>query len=259
MLASLQLLPEQPAAELLDCIQSADELGYYACYSADEIYHKDAWLLLASAARTTEAVRLGPCVAPIFIRDPTYVAQLAATLDELSGGRAEVVFGIGNIAMLEQYGIEWRGTRPIARLREAHEVMRTLLDQGSIDHAGDFYRYSGREHLRAPRTGAPAAEDRRDGRPQVDGAAGEIADGLHTAAAYSDEALAYVVSRFEAGAERPAGAEQASTWVTRCSARSPPTGRSRSAPRGSSPPSTSRRCRRRCSSATASPRRRWRR
>ena len=77
------------------------------------------------------------------MRDPTYVAQLAATLDEFSGGRAEVVFGIGNIAMLEQYGVEWRGTRPIARLREAHEVMRTLLDQGSIDVAGDFYRYSG--------------------------------------------------------------------------------------------------------------------
>jgi len=89
------MLPEQPADELLDCIQSADELGYYACYSADEIYHKDAWLLLASAARTTDAVRLGPCVAPIFMRDPTHVAQLAATVDELSGGRAEVVFGIG--------------------------------------------------------------------------------------------------------------------------------------------------------------------
>ena len=64
MLASFQMLPEQPADELLDCIQSADELGYYACYSADEIYHKDAWLLLASAARTTDAVRLGPAWRP---------------------------------------------------------------------------------------------------------------------------------------------------------------------------------------------------
>ena len=106
MLASFQMLPEQPASELLDSIQVADELGYYACYSADEIYHKDAWLLLAAAARTTRSVRLGPCVSPIFMRDPTYVAQLAATLDELSAGREEIVFGIGNIAMLEQYGVE---------------------------------------------------------------------------------------------------------------------------------------------------------
>jgi 5,10-methylenetetrahydromethanopterin reductase len=41
------------------------------------------------------------------MREPTYVAQLAATLDELSDGRAEVVFGIGNIAMLEHTA--WSG------------------------------------------------------------------------------------------------------------------------------------------------------
>src|SRR6201987_4955651 len=137
------MLPEQPAGELLDAIVLADRLGYYGCYSADEIYHKDAWLLLAAAAQSTKRIRLGPCVAPIYMREPTYVAQLAATLDELSAGRAEVVFGIGNIAMLEQYGVEWRGTRPIARLREAHHVLRTLLDEGAIDFEGDFYSYSG--------------------------------------------------------------------------------------------------------------------
>ena len=43
--------------------QTADELGYYACDSADEIYHKDAWVLLAAAAGPTARIRLGPCVA----------------------------------------------------------------------------------------------------------------------------------------------------------------------------------------------------
>ena len=109
MRVSFQMLPEQPAVELLDSIRMADELGFYGCYSADEIYHKDAWLLFAAGARQTERIRLGPCVAPIYMREPTYVAQLAATLDELSDGRAEVVFGIGNIAMLEQYGVSGAG------------------------------------------------------------------------------------------------------------------------------------------------------
>ena len=112
MQVSLQLIPEQPASELLEAIEIADELGYYACYSADEIYHKDAWLLFAAAAPRTERIRLGPCVAPIFMRDPSYIAQLAATLDELSDGRAEVVIGIGNIAMLEQYGVAVAGHSP---------------------------------------------------------------------------------------------------------------------------------------------------
>jgi 5,10-methylenetetrahydromethanopterin reductase len=82
MLFSLQMLPEQSAQELLDAAALADRLGYHACYSADEIYHKDAWLLLAAIAQRTEQIRLGPCAAPIYMREPTYIAQLAATLDD---------------------------------------------------------------------------------------------------------------------------------------------------------------------------------
>jgi 5,10-methylenetetrahydromethanopterin reductase len=199
---SLQLIPEQPASELLEAIEIADELGYYACYSADEIYHKDAWLLFAALAQRTERIRLGPCVAPIYMREPTYVAQLAATLDELSGGRAEVVFGIGNIAMLEQYGVEWRGTRPIARLREAHHVMRTFLDEGSIDFEGDFYGYSGVTTAARPIQERLPLKIGAMGGPKSMELAGEIADGLHTACAYSPEALGYAVKHFRAGVER---------------------------------------------------------
>ena len=37
MLLSFQMLPEQPAPELLDAVALADGLGYHGCYSADEI------------------------------------------------------------------------------------------------------------------------------------------------------------------------------------------------------------------------------
>ena len=202
MRVSFQMLPEQPAAELLDAIAAADALGYYGCYGADEIYHKDVWLLLAAAAQRTHRIRLGPCLAPIYMREPTYIAQLAATLDELSGGRAEVVFGIGNIAMLEQYGVEWRGTRPMARLREAHHVMRTLLDEGAIDFAGDFYRYSGVTTASRPVQEHLPLEVGAMGGPRSMELAGEIADGLMTACAYSPEALRYAVEHFQAGVAR---------------------------------------------------------
>jgi 5,10-methylenetetrahydromethanopterin reductase len=202
MLVSFQMLPAQPARELLDAVALADRLGYYACYSADEIYHKDAWLLFAALAERTERIRLGPCVAPIYMREPTYVAQLAATLDELSDGRAEVVFGIGNVAMLKQYGVEWRGTRPIARLREAHHVMRTVLDAGSIDFEGDFYTYSGVTTAARPVQEHLPLKIGAMGGPKSMELAGEIADGLHTACAYSPEALGYAVEHFRAGVKR---------------------------------------------------------
>jgi 5,10-methylenetetrahydromethanopterin reductase len=202
MRVSFQMLPEQPAPELLDAIAAADALGYYACYSADEIYHKDAWLLFAAAAQRTGRIRLGPCVAPIYMREPTYVAQLAATLDELSDGRAEVVFGIGNIAMLEQYGVEWRGTRAIARLREAHRVMRTVLDDGAIDFSGDFYRYTGVTTASRPVQEHLPLKIGAMGGPKSMELAGEIADGLLTACAYSPVALDYTVEHFQAGVAR---------------------------------------------------------
>jgi 5,10-methylenetetrahydromethanopterin reductase len=200
--ASLQLIPEQPVDQLLAAVAAADELGYYACYSADEIYHKDAWLLLAAAAGRTKRIRLGPCVAPVYMRDPTYVAQLAATLDELSGGRAEVVLGIGNLAMLEQYGIEWRGTRPIGRLREAHRVIRELLDTGATDFQGEFFRYAGVTTMARPVQQRLPIKLGAMGGPKSMELAGEIADGLHTACAYSPEALDYAVQHFRAGAAR---------------------------------------------------------
>jgi 5,10-methylenetetrahydromethanopterin reductase len=196
------MLPEQPATELLDAISLADELGYYACYSADEIYHKDGWLLLCAASARTTRIRLGPCVSPVYLRDPTHVAQLAATLDELSQGRAEVVFGIGNVAMLEQYGVEWRGTRPIARLREAHHVIRTILDEGSIEFAGEFYRYRGVATAARPVQEHLPLKIGAMGGPKSMRLAGEIADGMLTACAYSRAALSYAVENVRAGAEQ---------------------------------------------------------
>jgi 5,10-methylenetetrahydromethanopterin reductase len=98
---SLQLLPEQPLSELIDVVRLADGLGFRGCYSADETYHKDMWILFGAVARETRRIRFGPEVSGVILRDPTLIAQQAATLDELTDGHAEIVFSIGNIAMLE--------------------------------------------------------------------------------------------------------------------------------------------------------------
>ena len=198
---SFEIIPEQPVEELLAAIELADELGFHGCYSADEIYHKDMWSIFAAAAARTERIVLAPGVTHVILRDPTLVAQHVLTLDELTGGRTEVAFSVGNIAMLEQYGVEWR-PRMLARLREAHHVLRRFLDEGAIDFAGDFYRYS------AVFTAARPAQARIPvllggmGGPRSFELAGEISDGLHTACAYSPAALEYAVAHARAGAER---------------------------------------------------------
>ena len=196
---SYQTLAEQPAQEIVRAIELADELGFYACYAADETYHKDAWQLMALAATRTKQIRLGPGVAPILLRDPALIAQAAATLDELSGGRAEVVISTGNFALLEQHGIEAE-RRPLGRLREAHAVIRMLLDTGELDFAGDFYRYSGLFTAARPvQERVPVKLGGMRG-PRSFELAGEISDGLLTACAYSPEAVRFAADHLAAGA-----------------------------------------------------------
>jgi 5,10-methylenetetrahydromethanopterin reductase len=140
---SYAMLPDYPLEESLRAIQLADELGFHAVYAADETWHKDLWLLFAAAAASTSRIRMGPSVSAVTLREPTLIAQAAATLDELTGGRAEVVLSSGNFGLLAQYGIDWTKTKPLSRVIEGVKVIRTLLDDGAITFDGEFFHYDG--------------------------------------------------------------------------------------------------------------------
>jgi 5,10-methylenetetrahydromethanopterin reductase len=104
--------------------------------------------------------------------------------------------------MLRQYGVDLRGTKPIARLREAHEVMSRFLADGTIDHEGAHYAYSGLFTAARPvQRPFPIKLGGMRG-PRSFELAGEIADGLHTACAYSREALDFAAAAFRRGAEK---------------------------------------------------------
>jgi 5,10-methylenetetrahydromethanopterin reductase len=199
---SYALLPDHPVSELVDTIVLADELGFYGAYGADETYHKDQWLIAAVAATRTKRIRLSPCVTHIILKEPTILAHSIATLDELSNGRAEGVFSIGNIAMLDQYHVDWKAGGQIERLREAHQVMRTMLDEGKIDFQGEFYRYTGLfTSARPVQERVPLKIGAMRG-PRSFELAGEISDGMHQALAYSREAIQYAADGVRRGAER---------------------------------------------------------
>ena len=50
---SFVTLPDYPLQESLEHIKTADELGFYGCYAADETWHKDLYVLFAAAASET--------------------------------------------------------------------------------------------------------------------------------------------------------------------------------------------------------------
>ena len=199
---SYLMLPDYPLEESLRAIKLADELGFYACYAADETWHKDMWLLFAAASRDTTNVRFGPSLSGVVLREPTLIAQAAATLDELSGGRAEVVIGSGNFGLLAQYDIQWARTKPLSRVKEGLHVIRTLLDEGAITFEGEFFKYNGlftfarpvQEHL-------PVKIGSMRG-PKSFEVAGEFSDGCHHCLSYTRRAYEYGFEHFSIGAER---------------------------------------------------------
>lgn len=195
-------VPAYPLNESIEMIKTADELGFYACYSVDETYHKDMWLLFAAAADKTKNIRLGPNVTHVILREPTLIAQSLATLDELTNGRAEAVVSFGNIVMLSQYHVSWDTMKPLSRVKEGLHVIRTFLDEGVITFDGDFFNYTGMFTAARPVQEHVPLKIGAMGGPRSFEVAGELADGMHHAVGYSRENYDYVVEHVKKGAAK---------------------------------------------------------
>jgi 5,10-methylenetetrahydromethanopterin reductase len=195
-------VPAYPLSDSIEMIKLADDLGFYACYSVDETYHKDMWLIFSAAADKTGTIKLGPNVTHVILREPTLIAQQLATLDELTNGRTEAVVSFGNLVMLSQYHIGLANTRPLSRLKEGLEVMRTFLDEGVITYSGEFFKYTGLFTAARPVQERVPLKVGAMGGPRSFQFAGEVADGMHHACGYSRENYEYVVEHVKAGAEK---------------------------------------------------------
>jgi 5,10-methylenetetrahydromethanopterin reductase len=199
---SYAMLPDYPLTDSIESIKLADELGFHAVYAADETWHKDLWLLFAAAADKTSNIRMGPSVSPVVLREPSLIAQAAATLDELTGGRAEVVLSSGNFGLLAQYGMDWSTQKPLSRTKEGVHVVRTLLDDGAITFDGEFFSYKGLFSFARPvQERLPVKMGAMRG-PKSFQAAAEFSDGCHHALSYTKGAYDYMYENMKIGAER---------------------------------------------------------
>jgi probable F420-dependent oxidoreductase len=114
----------------------ADRLGFDSIYTT-HIAGRDPFTVLAAFAHATERVRLGTGVTSIFARTPVAMAQVAATLDELSGGRMVLGLGVSHRVTVEH----WFGgkiTKPVTQMREYVASVRAILG-GEPPPDGEFF------------------------------------------------------------------------------------------------------------------------
>lgn len=105
----------------------------------------EAWTLMAAFAASTSRIRLGQMCTCMSYRNPAYLAKVAATVDVISGGRAEMGIGGG------WYEHEWRaygygfpsaGDR-LGRLDEGVQIMRQAWTDGIATLDGKHYQVDG--------------------------------------------------------------------------------------------------------------------
>ena len=166
---------QPPDAVAADAV-AAERDGFASAWCTHITRGIDSLTTLAVAAQATSRIELGVGVVPTYPRHPMALAQSAATVQALAGGRFVLGVGVSHRPVIEgMHGLDY--SSQIGHLREYLTVLNALLTDGSVSFEGEHYRVHG--EFTVPGTspvpvivGALAARMCRLG--------GELADGVTT-------------------------------------------------------------------------------
>jgi F420-dependent oxidoreductase-like protein len=131
-----------PAVKALDesvaRAKAAERLGFESVWVTQLPDARDGALVLSAYAAATHRIGLGTGVLPIYPRHPTAMVQMAATLDELSGGRFILGIGVSHKVTVESmWGM--RLDSPAEAMGEYLDIVRTSLRDGSCAIEGKHF------------------------------------------------------------------------------------------------------------------------
>jgi F420-dependent oxidoreductase-like protein len=133
-----------------DIAREAESLGFESLWVSDHFFMTDdsvgtpcleCWTALTALARDTKTLRLGPMVSAQSYRNPALLANVAASIDHISGGR--LYFGIGaGWKEVEYRAYGYPFPKPATRIRqleETIEIAKRMWTQEKATFKGRHY------------------------------------------------------------------------------------------------------------------------
>lgn len=165
---SIRLNNDLPIDRYVAIAQAAEEAGFDQLWVSHDLFLRSAPVILSACALATERIRLGTCILNPYTLHPSEIAMLAATLDELSGGRFNLGLSAGAGEFLKWVGIEQ--ARPLSDTRLAIQQLRAV----QADELAPGWRPEA--YLRIPARRTPIYLGATS--PRMLRLAGELADGV---------------------------------------------------------------------------------
>ena len=136
--------------EIKEIALEAERLGFESLWVSDHFFlTKDnlgtncleCYTTLSALARDTQTLRIGPMVASQSYRNPGLLANIASSLDHISGGR--LYFGIGagwKVVEYDAYGYPFpKAAIRIRQLEETIEIAKRMWMQERATYEGRYY------------------------------------------------------------------------------------------------------------------------
>ena len=158
--------------EMVARVEALERAGIQAAWLTTGGMRPDGLTVLAAAAARTESIMLGTAITPIYPRHPLVAVQQSIAIANLAPGRFRIGLGPSHQPSVESvYHYEW--VRPLSRLREYVQIMRTAVTEGEVDFSGEFYHAHGALEAPAPDIGIMISALR----PGSYALSGELTDG----------------------------------------------------------------------------------
>ena len=168
---------ELSARDVLDLALQAEASGFESMWLNEDI-GRDSVAMLAAVATKTRVIGIGTAIVNVYTRSAFQIAMAAATLDELSQGRARLGLSVGHHPWNDlAHGIPLEA--PLARLREYLQFIRKALSGKQFSHDGRLFSgVNSKLGVSWHRPDLPIYIGATG--PRMVALAGEVADGLLT-------------------------------------------------------------------------------